>query len=271
MAFSRASSDFPAFTESYVRVKRKPPALKNPLMVIGLPGVGLVSKLAVDYLVKEYKAEKLATLYSPHFPNQVLAMSSGRLRLFSIGFYARKFKARDVVFVRGDLQPLTVEGQFEVCAKVLDFGRQLGCTEVLAMAGFAVPDKKPKPSVYCACTDKAFFKRLTEAGAKKAGKVIPIVGMAGLLPSLSKLYLMKGCCLLVETPGTPMDPVGSKVLLDMLSRIVGQKFDYKALDERVKKAEIAFRKFERQHAALPTLQQPAIPEAMEKDTLRYIR
>lgn len=263
--------DYPTFTESFVRIKAKPKVLKNPLLVIGLPGVGLVSKLAVDYLVKEYKAQKIATLYSPHFPNQVLAMASGRLRLFSIGFYVKRFKARDVVFVRGDLQPLTVEGQFEVSAKVLDFARQLGCTEVLAMAGYAVPDKRPKPSIYCACTDENFFKKLTAIGAKKAGKVIPIVGMAGLLPSLSKLYSMKGCCLLVETPGTPMDPVGSKTLLDFLSKMVGQKFDYKALDERVKKAEVAFKKFEKQHAGSPTLQPPAIPEAVEKDTLRYIR
>ncbi len=264
--------DYPTFTESFIRVKKKPKALKNPLLVIGLPGVGLVSKLAVDYLVKEYKAEKIATLYSPHFPNQVLAMASGRLRLFSIGFYVKHFKTRDVLFVKGDLQPLTVEGQFEVSSKILDFGRQMGCTEVVAMAGFAIQEKKAKPTVYCACTSQDFYKNMTKLGAKNAGKVIPIVGMAGLVPSLSKLYGLKGCCLLVETPGTPMDPNGTKALLDLVSKVVGQKFDYKALDERVKKAESAFKKFEQQQTAAAAVgQAPAIPEAVERDTLRYIR
>ena len=150
---------YPTFTESFIRVKKKP-ALKKPLLIVGLPGVGLVSKLAVDHLVKEFKAEKIATLYSPHFPNQVLAMKSGRLRSFTIGFYVKKFKSRDVLFVRGDLQPLTVEGQFEVSAKILSFAKDAGCKEVLAMAGFATSLKKGKPRVFCTSTDKKLFEKM---------------------------------------------------------------------------------------------------------------
>ncbi len=261
---------FPTFTESFIRVKKKP-ALKKPLLLVGLPGVGLVSKLAVDHLVTEFKAEKIATLYSPHFPNQVLAMKSGRLRSFSIGFYVKKFKSRDVLFVRGDLQPLTVEGQFEVAAKILDFARQMGCTEGIAMAGYATPEKKAKPSIYCACTDAGLFKRMTSAGATNAGKIVPIVGMAGLLPAMAKLYAIKGCCLLVETPGIPMDSVGAKALLELISKIVGQKMTYGNLDERVKKAEKLFRKMQSAQQPTLTMQPPAIPEALEKDALRYIR
>ncbi|MEM4254829.1 MAG: PAC2 family protein [Candidatus Norongarragalinales archaeon] len=260
---------YPSFTESFIRIKKKP-ALRKPLLIVGLPGVGLVSKLAVDHLVTEFKAEKIATLYSPHFPNQVLAMKSGRLRSFSIGFYVKKFKNRDVLFVRGDLQPLTVEGQFEVAAKILDFARQAGCTEAIAMAGYATPEKKAKPGIYCACTNQELFKRMVSLGARNAGKVVPIVGMAGLLPAMSKLYSMKGCCLLVETPGTPMDAAGAKALLELISKIVGQKMEFAHLDDRVKKAEKLFKKIQPPQAS-PTMQPPAIPDAIEKDALRYIR
>ena len=58
--------------------------------------------------------------------------------------------------------------------------------------------------------------------------------------------------------------------MEMISKIAGQKFDYKHLEQRVKKAEKMFRKIEKQ-AAAPTLQPPALPEAVEKDVLRYIR
>ncbi|MFH1056550.1 MAG: PAC2 family protein [Candidatus Micrarchaeota archaeon] len=261
---------FPSFTESFILVKKKP-ALKNPLLIAGLPGVGFVSKLAVDHLVKSTKAEKIATLYSPHFPNQVLAMKSGRLRSFSIGFYCKKFKNRDFIFVRGDLQPLTVEGQFEVSAKILDFARQMGCTEVIAMAGYAVLGRKEKPSVYCACTNERFFKKMQSFGVKSSEKAVPIVGMAGLLPAMAKLYSISGCCLLVETPGIPMDAVGAKTLLGLIGKLAGEKFDFKALDERVLKAEKMFKRFERQAGQTPTMQPPAISEAVEKDVLRYIR
>ncbi|MDQ1275521.1 MAG: uncharacterized protein QG610_1095, partial [Euryarchaeota archaeon] len=34
-------------------------ALKNPIMVVGLPGVGLVGKLVAEHLVDELAAEKI--------------------------------------------------------------------------------------------------------------------------------------------------------------------------------------------------------------------
>ncbi|MBS3069930.1 PAC2 family protein [Candidatus Micrarchaeota archaeon] len=260
--------EHPTFTESFIRVKKKP-SLKKPLLIVGLPGVGLVSKLAVDHLVKEFKAEKVATLYSPHFPNQVLAMKSGRLRSFSIGFYEKKFKNRDVLLVRGDLQPLTVEGQFEVAAKILEYARVAGCVDAIAMAGYATPEKKAKPAIYCACTDKGLFKRMNSFGATKPGKIVPIVGMAGVLPAMAKLYEMNGCCLLVETPGTPMDAAGAKALLEFISKMTGQKMAFATLEARVKKAEKLFARMQPQQT--PTLQPPAIPEAVSRDALRYIR
>src|SRR3989338_3780202 len=103
-----------SFEHSRIEVKEKP-KLKAPILVVGLPGIGLVSKLAADNMVKSLKAKRFATLYSPHFPNQVLALKNGRLRLFSMKFFAAKVGKRDVVILKGDLQPLTVEGQYQVC------------------------------------------------------------------------------------------------------------------------------------------------------------
>ena len=42
--------------------------LKNPILIEGLPGLGLVGRIATRYLIKQLKAERSAYLYSPHFP-----------------------------------------------------------------------------------------------------------------------------------------------------------------------------------------------------------
>ena len=42
--------------------------LKNPILVEGLPGLGMVGRITTRYLAKQLKAKKLAKLYSPHFP-----------------------------------------------------------------------------------------------------------------------------------------------------------------------------------------------------------
>lgn len=38
--------------------------LKNPVLITGLPGIGLVGKLVVDYMLKESKAERIAEVHS---------------------------------------------------------------------------------------------------------------------------------------------------------------------------------------------------------------
>ena len=46
--------------------------LKNGIMLTGLPGIGLIGRVVGRYLVEELKAKKVADMYSPHFPHQVI-------------------------------------------------------------------------------------------------------------------------------------------------------------------------------------------------------
>jgi len=42
--------------------------LKKPIMFVGLPGIGLVGKICVDYFLKQFKTEKIGEIYSDSFP-----------------------------------------------------------------------------------------------------------------------------------------------------------------------------------------------------------
>ncbi len=264
----------PGFNESFVLEKSESrPKLKNPLLVAGLPGIGFVSKLAVDHLIQELGAKKTATLYSPYFPNQVLALKNGKLRPFTLKFYFAKTKNRDMIFLKGDLQPLTIEGQYEVSAKALAYAASLGAKEVVAMAGYAINKQTPSPIIYCASTNKEQFLRLSKLGAKKNTQAVPIVGLAGMMPALSKIYGAKGACLLVETPGNIIDAKGAKALVEFLGKLVGQKFDTKKLESNAKKAEELIKNIEQQAQAeaLKASEASAAPEATKHETLSYIR
>lgn len=269
-----------SFANSVITVRKLRPKLEDGILIIGLPGIGLVSKMAVDHLARSSKARRFATLYSPHFPNQVLALKNGRLRPFTMRFYEKKIGAHGVVFLKGDLQPLTVEGQYEVAAKILSFAKSLGVTKVIAMAGYAVQKtgalsgSSAKPAVYCSATDIRLFEELKKAGAKPAAGVVPIVGMAGLVPALARIYGLRGSCLLVETPGTTIDPHGAKALVEFLGKWMGKKFDSHDLEKRAKRAEKMLHKLEEQSqpsAQAPKAGAPAVPEPIKRETLNYIR
>jgi hypothetical protein len=223
-----------ALAESIIRVKFEP-KLRNPLLIVGLPGIGYVGKLAADHVSRTLKAERFAKLISPHFPNQVIALKNGMLKPFTLRFYYKRLPKRDVVILRGDLQPLTVEGQYEVTAKILSFFSGLGGREVVAMAGYAANHRAEKPKIYCASTNKKMFNELVASGAKPTPAIIPIVGMAGLIPGLAPLYGMRGACLLAETPGTTIDALGAKAFVEMFSKILGEKMSVSDLEQRAKK------------------------------------
>jgi uncharacterized protein (TIGR00162 family) len=260
------------FDNSRIEVKAKP-KLQKPILIVGLPGIGLVSKLAADNMVKSLKAKKFATLYSPHFPNQVLALKNGRLRMFSMKFFSTKVGKRDVIVLKGDLQPLTVEGQYEVCAKVLEYSKSLGCTEVLAMAGYATNNLPPKPQVFATSTSKAMLSRLLKSSCALSPNIVPIVGMAGMLPAIAPMYDINGACLLVETPGPIADANGSKALTEVIAKLLGGKVDTSQLSKRAEKASRLIANFEKQAAkagAAPSGHGGAMPE-MAKSDLSYIR
>ena len=47
------------------------PKIKDPILIEGLPGIGNVGKIAVDFLVETIKAKKIIEISSHRFPHSV--------------------------------------------------------------------------------------------------------------------------------------------------------------------------------------------------------
>ncbi len=244
----------------------------NSFLLVGLPGVGFAGKLAVDYLIKYFKAERVATIYSPHFPNQVVATARGNLRPFTLKFYFKKLNGSKMFFLKGDLQPLTVEGQYEVASKVLEFFKHSGGKRVFAMAGLVTHSFRGKTrDVFVSSTHKAELSALKKKlKVKVNSNYIPIVGMAGLIPTLAPLYSLTGTAMLVETTGEVIDAVAAARLVEIVSLLVDKKIPVDKLHEKARIAKKNMEKLQK-----PQIQeQAALPGAAPvepRDSLSYIR
>ncbi|VVB70804.1 PAC2 family protein [uncultured archaeon] len=258
------------FSETVLFEKKKL-NVKQGVLLVGLPGIGLISKLSVDYLIKELKAEKVCTVYSPHFPNQMIAKPNGRLKPITMGLYHKKMKNNDFLFLSSNIQPITVEGQYEVSGKILDFCKNTGIKDVIGIAGYAINKKiEGKPTIYVSGSDQQLVASFVDKKqAKRTEFPVPVVGMAALLPGLSKPFGLKGVCLLVETPGNNIDAIASKHLLTMLEKRFNVNFGDKNTSVRASKIESAIK------AAQPEQKAPILPvqetSSQESDQLRYIR
>jgi len=212
--------------------------LKNPVLIEGLPGQGMVGKIAVDYLIKHLQAQKMAELYSPHYAYYVLVNKSGAVRLLRSEFYCWKNQkgGSDLILLTGDTQPQTIEGQYEVADTILEFAEQNNTQLILTVGGYRT-EPKEEPQVYISATNLELLKKASEIGIKTSPPGSPIVGTAGLLVGLAKLKNMDAACLLAETPGYLPDPKAAKSVVKVISLILEFDIDLSDLDSEIAKSE----------------------------------
>jgi len=222
--------------------------MRKPVLVVGLPGIGLVGKLGGEHMVKELKAVKVAELYSPHFPHQVLMMKKGTMRMLKNELYLWKNpkKGSDVLVLTGDVQAVTSEAQHEVCGKILDYFQGLGGKTIYTLGGYGVGKMIDKPKVFGSATHKELVESLKKKGVVFGEANGSIIGAAGLLLGLGKLRGMQGACLMGETHGGYVDAKCAQSVLKALGTVLDVKINLSKLEERAKESEKFMRKMEKE-------------------------
>jgi uncharacterized protein (TIGR00162 family) len=234
------------------------PKLKNPIFIEGLPGVGNVGKLAAEHLIDQLKAVKFAEIFSKYFPPQVLVHDDGLVKLVSNEFYyvTRPDSANDIVFLVGDYQGISPEGQYLLSDRVLAFISELGVQKVFTLGGYGVGKMIEKPRVLGAATDLDLVEEMRNLGVvfSKGEPGSGIVGASGLLLGLGINYGMRSVCLMGETSGYLADPRAAEAVLNILVKVVGVKIDYEALRHKAQQIDqltARIRDFETQQGQEP--------------------
>ncbi|HUU88193.1 MAG TPA: PAC2 family protein [Candidatus Glassbacteria bacterium] len=223
--------------ETYIK-ELKQVELKDPILIEGLPGLGLVGKIAIRYLIKKLQAKKLAYLFSPHFPYYVLVSKKGNVRLLRGTFYywKNKNKQNDLILFTGDSQSQTIEGQYEIANCLLDFSQKNKVKTIATIGGYR-EEINEKPHVYVAATSQKLLDHALNSGASLGKSGSPIVGTAGLILGLAGFKKIEAMCLLGETRGYMPDPLAAKSVLEVLKTAFNFEIDLDGLNEEITKAE----------------------------------
>lgn len=221
---------------------------KSPVLIEGLPGLGMVGRIAVRYLIKQLGAKKFAELYSPHFAYYVLVDKEGTITLLKNEFYYWKSENEDneLILLTGDSQAQTIEGQYEVAETILEYARRKNVKKVITIGGYR-KDVVGIPQVFASATDPETLRKALEAGSISSPPGSPIVGAAGLLIGLARFKGISGLCLLSETPGHIPDPRAAKSALIIIARMLNLRLDLADLEreiERIARIEEEMRKME---------------------------
>ena len=209
------------------KIYYKKTKLNNPVLFVGLPGIGSIGSLVAEHLRKELKAKKFATLYSPHFPYQILMLKNGSFRLVSNRFYyAKGSKGRsDVMILIGDAQPLTPEGQYEVNEKIVEFFKLLGGSQIFTIGGYSMGAQYVKaPRVFGLATDASTVSQIKKYGVTPTDATgMSVLGSAGMIVAFSKKHKVSAACIMGETGMLDVDANSAKAVLQIVGKVIGKE------------------------------------------------
>ncbi len=229
-------------TEFYLKKHAKPQRLSNLILICGLPGIGNVGKIAMDYMIESLKCEKILEIFSDSLPHSVFVNENNTVELPSIRIYTHKGK-KDFILIEGDAQPLTEKDSYELSNYLLNITQKLGCKQVVTLGGIGRENPPKKPKVYGTATDEETLKFYKDASKdvdfKIAGSVANIFGVSGVLLGLAKLKGLTGAAFLVDTLAHPLH-LGfeeARELVKSLSKTFELELDFKKLDKEIKESK----------------------------------
>lgn len=230
------------FTQINKKVKPK-----NVILIEGLPGIGNVGKISIDFIMNELKAKKFADIFSYDMPSSVFVNEENTIEMPIMSLYHKQFKKKDFLFLVGDFQPTTETACYDFCDNLIKFCLTFGLKQIITTGGVGLATIPENPKIFCTGNDKTMINQYTKgtsATNKLFGHVGPIVGVSGLLLGLSAKEGIKAITLLAETYGHPMflGIKGSREIVEIINKKLKFKLNVAKLDKEIKNLEKEMKK-----------------------------
>ena len=206
----------------------------SAVVIQGLPGMGLIGKIAANYLINYFEGKEIARIYSSFFPPVVQIDSKTSMgKLARMEIYAITKTKPNLLILTGDAQPHDI-GIIQVLNTVLDYVIELKADTLICLGGLRVQDEGPEVAGFG--YDKETLKWLeeNEVTLLKGGEV---TGAVGVLSALAAERKMKSFGLLGKLTLAGTDPKASKALLEKLTKLYPLKLKLKDLDLTIEEAK----------------------------------
>lgn len=208
--------------------------LKNPVAIVGSPGLRSIGKLVVDQLIVQTNSRLMAELYSTHLPIIYqtkpsyfshfslpgiggVRVNQGQIYLPKVQFYM--CSSPPTIIVRG--YHANFDGQYDIASKVVDFLIENGVNRIIVTAGYGSKNRK----LCCAATNPEMIQEMKEKFNMDVDYSGPFYGFSGLVFGLASLKNVDALCLFsgtepnLQDPEFP-DPNSSQIILQVLTKII---------------------------------------------------
>jgi len=169
-----------------------------------------------DYMLRNMKFERIATIRSSAFPPEVIVRDGGVSTLPECHFHLNKGE-RDIVLFTGDTSPM--DGQYDFAMTLLDYAKEIGVKELYSVGARwtenpTSPDAEPEPNGFS--TDRVGVVKLRKNGVRVvAEETAPF--FASMIVGMAKEHGIRGYKLSVDHGEPSPHPRSVARLLGVLS------------------------------------------------------
>ena len=233
-----------------IKLKKKP---KNPIIITGFPGFGLVGTIATEFLIDHLETEQIGKIWMDDIPAMV-AVHEGKV-VEPLGlFYSKQF---NVVIVHGITAVQGIE--WKVANAILKIARDLKAKEIVSLEGVGSPVPSEDIKAFFYTDDKKAKTKLERIGIGPLKEGI-IMGVTGAL--MLRGEKMVNTSFFADTHSSLPDSKAAAKIIEVLDKYLGLKVDYKPLLDQAEK-------FEAKLQGLMSKSQTAASEQVKKN-LSYV-
>ena len=198
--------------------------LKNPILIMGFPGTGLVGSVAASQLVESLQMSFGGYLSSSDFAplaaiHDYKPMPAARIH------YSEKM---NLVVVLSEMT-IPISSSNEVADKIYEFAKSVGASSIISLGGISLQDEKK--GVYVVSSDPAVVKDVIAQKLAKPIKEGATTGVTGILLTKGALDHFPITTILAESSEEYLDPKAASNVLKVLTKMIGIQINTIRLDK----------------------------------------
>jgi uncharacterized protein len=201
---------------------------KNPIIIEGFPGFGLIGTITTEFLIEQLKAELIGTIKANDLP-AMIAIHEGKV-VQPLGIYYDKKTNIMIVHIITNVQGM----EWELSDAIVDMAKQLKAKEIICLEGVASPGEKEGVSTFYYTTNKA-SKVILEKNKIPPLKEGIILGVTGSLLLEADNYPLTS--IFVEAHSALPDSKAAAEIIKVLDKLLGMNINPAPLMDQAERFE----------------------------------
>lgn len=235
-------------SEPFVKIISEPLKSKNPLVIEGFPGIGLVGNITCQHIIEEMEMKYVGSIDSRYFPP--LAVLFNGIVYMPVRIYEAPKK--EIIVVISDI-PIHPTASYDLSKALVDWMVSIKSKNIISIAGIATTTGMRR--VFGGATSPEMLEKIKDK--TEIFQVGTISGISGSIMTECFIRNLPAIGLLGETPGPNPDPRAAVEVLNVLKNIFNLSINTDKLMNQAEQIELELSKLADQ---VKTTEAPMLPK-----------